>query len=143
MICFFLFLQVNMFNGNDSLVASEMNYNGIDRESNKSILLLRQNETNSLAFPHLVTIERDSFYTKQELNWLLCNYFRSSNAWTDIERKRFNDQIVRLAKMSPIQEMSLREERRLKIYGRFNDGIPRIKQLDIIGLLLGLYYLTQ
>jgi len=132
-----------MFTDGDSLVSSVAHENVNEQRNNRIKMFLGQTSVNQRVLSHLKVLKADSVHTKQELIWLLCNSYVPSNEWTDLKREQLNQQIVMLSKMSPMEQMSVREKRRLQVYGNGGDAFPRIPQVNIIGLNLAMYYFLQ
>ena len=144
MICLFLLLQLRIFTNGDSVVSSVANENLNEHRNNRVEMFLDQQSVNQRILSQLKILLADSIHTKQELAWLLCNaYVPPPNEWTDFKREQLNQQIVMLSKMCPMEEMSVREKRRIQVYGIGGDAIPAIPtiaQVNIIGLFLGLFF---
>ena len=142
MICLFLLLQLRIFANGDSLVSSVAYENVNEQRNNRAEMFLDQKRVNQRVWSQLKILQADSIHTKQELVWLLCNAYvpPPPNEWTDFKREQLNQQIVMLSKMSPMEEMSVREKRRIQVYGIGGDAISAIPQVNIIGLFFGLFF---
>ena len=145
MICLFLLLQLRIFPDGDSLVSSVAHENVNDQRNKRVEMFLDQQSVNQRILSQLKILQADSIHTKQELAWLLCNAYvpPPPNEWTDFKREQLNQQIVMLSKISPMEEMSVREKRRIQVYGIGGDAIPEIPtiaQVNIIGLFFALFF---
>ena len=142
MICLFLLLQLRIFANGDSPVSSMAYENVNEQRNNRVKTFLDQKRVNQRVWSQLKILQADSIHTKQDLVWLLCNAYvpPPPNEWTDFKREQLNQQIVMLSKMSPMEEMSVREKRRIQVYGIGGDAISAIPQVNIIILFFGLFF---